>query len=671
MNAPESPEPVRQPYRLTGMTCAGCARRLEVALAASEGVLSASVSFMTGEAVVRFDPAATDSGKVVAAVETLGFRAARSDGSAPGDRFDDFRASLAAARRRCLLAWALAGPAVLLTVLSRIGIWSPPYWDWLDVCFAVPVLAIAGRETILRGLATLRAKTPDANALVAIGVLATFLTGPMHLLGIGIASFAGASAILMAVHLTGRYLEARARGRILESIRGSEDLGEEAARIVWEAQSSMPRIHAFAGQMAAILVAVVLGLSLSSALFWLVMPDMMGALGGWAAPWLPWAPDGESSRLSMATFSAVAVLAVSCPCAMGLAAPAAIMAGTGLAAKRGLLIRNGAAIQRLRDLTILCLARTGTLTLGRPKVVEVEAVAGESARDVLTWAASVSLFSDHPVAQCIAEKATRDHCDMLPAGDFEDVPGKGGRAMVDGAVVLAGTPAYLAGEGVDLKSLEHALYRMQREAKTVVAVSRGGRPVGIIGVTDTLRPESVRAIKILKRMGIQCVMISGDSQATAEVVADQCGIERVLANVLPQERSKAIARLKKETIGTVGMVGDGINDPGALAAADLGIAFGAGADTGPEVAEVLIVQDDLMALVTLIQLGKATYNTIIQNLCWAFGYNLISVPLAMVGLLHPAIAAMGMAFGSLVVIGNALRLRKFDPEKVTEEVMRR
>jgi Cu+-exporting ATPase len=355
---------------------------------------------------------------------------------------------------------------------------------------------------------------------------------------------------------------------------------------------------------------------------------------------------------------------------MGLATPTAIMVGTGIAAQRGLLIREGAAIQRLKEVTILALDKTGTITHGRPKVTEIDTVEGTDGKALLTWAAAVSLFSEHPLSHAILEKAKQDRCDLLPAGDFDAVPGKGARAMVDGEMVLVGKPDFLREEGVNIKPIEHTLYRMQHEAKTVAAVARDGKAIGVIGIADTLKPESVRAIKILKRMGIKCIMITGDNQATAEVVAAQVGIERVIANVLPQDKAKAIEKLKKETIGTVGMVGDGINDAAALAAADVGIALGTGTDIAIEAGDVTLIQGDLMALVTVIQLGKATYNKIVQNLFWAFGYNLLFVPLAMVGLLHPMIAEACMALSSLNVIGNSLRLRKFDPEAVTKEIMR-
>jgi Cu+-exporting ATPase len=761
MNPPEETELTQDTFRVTGMTCAGCVRRVETTLAALDGVNSATVNLMTEEAVVAYDPAQLTTETIEQVVSALGFEAKRKD---PGN--EDFIIDVAldnlhAAWKRFLLAWALTGPVAVLMLLHMTGVWHLHNGAWLELLLAAPVLAIAGAETFKKGFRTLWAKSPNMDALIAIGTLAAWSTGLMQLLGMEVESFAAVSAMIMAFHLTGRYLEARARGKASEAIRKLLELGAKTARVrrkgevldlpieevrvgdiliikpgekiptdgivtegrsavdesmatgepipsdkapgdavigatvnttgalevratriggdtflaqvaklVQEAQASKPAIQGFADQMTTIFVPLVLGVALLTAIFWLTVPGMMESLSGWAAPWLPWSPAEGVSHLSMAIFSAVAVLVISCPCAMGLATPTAIMVGTGIAAQRGLLIREGAAIQRLKEITILALDKTGTITHGRPKVTEIESIEGGDAKALLTWAAAVSLFSEHPLSHAILEKAKQDRCDLLPAGDFEAVPGKGARAMVDGEMVLVGKPDFLREEGVNIQPIEHVLYRMQREAKTVAAVARGGRAIGVIGIADTLKPESVRAIKILKRMGIKCIMITGDNQATAEVVAAQVGIDRVIANVLPQDKAKAVKRLKQETIGAVGMVGDGINDAAALAAADVGIALGTGTDIAIEAGDVTLIQGDLMALVTVIQLGKATYNKIVQNLFWAFGYNLLFVPLAMVGLLHPMIAEACMALSSLNVIGNSLRLRNFDPEAVTKEVMR-
>lgn len=757
-----TPESTPHRFRITGMTCAGCVRRVETALQDLEGIEEATVNLMTEEAVVQVLPDTIGPEAIIATVEELGFGAIEKDASRSEYDIDVSLENLAVARQRCILAWALTGPIALLMLLHMTGLWMVPFWGWLEVLLALPVLVVSGAETYKKGWATLRAKAPSMDALIAIGTLAAWSTGPMHLFGMDVASFAAVSAMIMAFHLTGRFLEAQARGRASQAIRRLMELGAKTARVrrrgaveeipidelrvgdvmliqpgekiptdgrvikghsaidesmatgesipvdkevgdlvigatinttgalevramkvgeetflaqvaqmVQEAQASKPAIQGFADQITALFVPLVLGVAVLTAVFWLTVPEMMEALSAWAIPYLPWVPAGETSRLSMAIFSAVAVLVISCPCAMGLATPTAVMVGTGLAAERGLLIREGAAVQWLKELTLLCFDKTGTLTHGRPKVTAVETVAGVTRQDLLAWAAAVSVSSEHPLAKAIVDEAGRSRCELLEASEFEAVPGKGTRARVGEDWVLVGKPTLLRDGGVDTTPVEHALYQMQKEAKTVALVARGGKAVGVIGLADTLKPESVRAIKILKQMQIKCIMITGDNRATAEVVADQVGIERVIADVLPQDKAREIARLKKETIGTVGMVGDGINDAGALATADIGIALGTGTDIAMESADITLVKGDLMALVAVIQLGKATYYKIVQNLFWAFGYNLLMVPLAMVGLLHPVVAEVCMALSSLNVIANSLRLKYFDPEKVTAEIMRK
>ena len=676
-----APQPaVRHSIRITGMADVAALRRVEEGLLALEGVSEVSMNFRKGEATVAGDPEQLDPSALVTALEAMGFGASIMG---PGDdayRIDVTREELDAAEKRFRLAWAWTGPIGALTLLHLSGLWQPPYGTWLAIALALPVLAVAGRDTMATALNNLRARTPGPDTPVVLAILVAFATGPLHLAGVDVASFTALSAMLMACYLTGRHFDTRARGDVSRTIRTAlecetEPLGDphltHAAVELRDAQSAQPPIQVLAGQLTALFVPLVVGLAAFAALLWLTVPGMMLALGGWAAPWLPWSLEGDVWPASRAIFAALAVLAVACPRALGLAVPAAVMAGTAAAAGRGLRIRDGVIIHRLKKLTILCFDKTGTLTRGQLKVAAVEVLDGVGPRDLLTWAAGVSLFSDHPIDRAIAEKATRDHCDMLPAGDFDAVPGMGVRAEVDGAKVLVGKPAFLAASGVDTKPIEHVVYRMQREGKTAVAVARAGRVIGVLGISDTLRPESVRATKILKRMGLKCILITGDSKATAEVIADQCGIERVIADVLPQARAKAVANLKQETIGAVGMVGDGIHDAGALAAVDVGIALGTGTDSAIDAADVALMKGDLMALVEVVQLGRATYDKIVQNLFWAFGYNLVFVPLAMVGLLHPVIAAICMALSSLNVIGNSLRLRKFDAGKVTREVMRR
>jgi Cu+-exporting ATPase len=397
----------------------------------------------------------------------------------------------------------------------------------------------------------------------------------------------------------------------------------------------------------------------------------MQRFNGWAAPWLPWASMEGQSPLSMAVFAAIAVLVISCPCAMGLATPTAILVGTGLAARRGILVREGAAMQALRETTIIAFDKTGTLTHGQPRVVDVESAEGVTLKELLTLAAAVEQGSEHPIAQAIVRKARDERIEIPTVDEFNAVPGNGAVGQVNGARILVGKQAYLRGAGVDIAPMEHTLYRLQQEAKTAILVARGKQVLGVISVTDTLKKDSVRTIKVLARMGIRSVMITGDSAANAKTIGEQVGITQVIADVLPKDKAEAVARLKKETIGKVVMVGDGINDAAALAAADVGIAMGTGTDIAIEAADVTLVKGDLATLLTALQLARATYYKILQNLFWAFGYNALAIPLAMAGLLHPAAAEICMAASSITVVYNSLLLNNFDEAKFTAKAMRR
>jgi Cu+-exporting ATPase len=444
---------------------------------------------------------------------------------------------------------------------------------------------------------------------------------------------------------------------------GQDTFLAQVARLVRDAQASKPAIQGFADEVTGIFVPVVLVIAVLTFVLWLTLPGVMLALGGWLAPWLPWTLPEGAGTLGQALYAAIAVLVISCPCAMGLATPTAVMVATGIGAARGILFREGAALQTLRNVAILAFDKTGTLTHGKPEVTEVFAVPEARAADLLAWAAAVELFSEHPVAAAVVRRAEREEAALCDAGDFEAVPGLGARATVDGVPVLVGKPALLQAHGVDLAPLKHARYRMESEGKTVALVARGGRAVGALGIQDALKPESVRVVKLLRKLGVQSVMLTGDHAGTAKIVGEQVGIDRVLADLLPGDKVAAVAALKKETIAPVAMVGDGINDAAALAAADVGVALGTGTDIAIESAGVTLVRGDLGALLTAMLLARAAYRTIVQNLAWAFGYNLVAIPIAMLGLLHPVVAEVCMALSSLNVLWNSLRLRQFDPAR--------
>ena len=746
--------------RLTGMTCAGCSGRIESTLAELEGVFSANVNLMTEEAVLDYDSESLQPQGMIDAIERIGFGATvKIEGGAEAQE-DVAERNLREAHRHFAVAWALTAPLTALMALHMTRALSIPYYTVLEIVLALPVLGIAGRDTFRKAWKTSLQRSPNMDALIALGTSAALLTGPLKLLGMPVESFAAVAAMIMAFHLTGRYLEARARGRASSAIRALLELGAKTARIerdgreveveiaevrvgdvlvvrpgekipadgavvsgqsavdesmatgeplpvdkeagdevigatvnttgvlrvratrvgkdaflaqvakiVQEAQAGKVPIQDFADQVTAKFVPLILALAAATFLAWVLLPGLMGAIGGWAAPYLPWTIAEDASPLSMGVFAAVAVLVISCPCAMGLATPTAIMVGTGLAAGRGILFREGAAIQALRNVRTICFDKTGTLTHGKPEVAEVVALEGETEVSVLETAAAVEQWSEHPIARAIVNKNAAMKGAVRAGEAFEAVPGKGATAQYGGAPIHVGKAKYLEANGIDCAALEHTAYRFGCEGKSVVLVARGKRAIGAIGISDTLKPGSVRAIKILKRMKLHCVMLTGDHEGAAKIIAEQVGIDTVAADVLPADKADEVQRLKRNTIYNVAMVGDGINDAGALAAADVGIALGTGTDIAIESAGVTLVSGDLAALVTAIQLSHATYNKILQNLGWAFGYNLLAVPLAMLGLLHPVVAEICMAASSINVVWNSLRLRKFDPKRAVARLM--
>jgi Cu+-exporting ATPase len=414
---------------------------------------------------------------------------------------------------------------------------------------------------------------------------------------------------------------------------GSETLLAGIVRLVAEAQGTKAPIQRLADRVSGIFVPIVVAV----------------ALVAFGATW--WL-SGDAAR---ALVNAVAVLVIACPCALGLATPTAIMVGTGRGAQTGILIRNASALELAGRLGTLIVDKTGTLTEGRPTVVDVVALDGATRRDVLQTAASLEQGSTHPLAKAIAAAAQAEGVAALPIADFASTPGRGvaGRIGGDTAASALGSP-----EHVSLP--EQTLAELSRAGNTVVAVARAGRAIGAIAIADALRPTSAEAVRRLAEAGIRVIMLTGDNAATAQAVAQRVGIAEFRANVLPQDKADAVRALKAQGIVT-GMVGDGINDAPALAAADVSFAIGAGSDIAIEAADVTLIRADLAAVADAILLSRATLRKIRQNLFFAFAYNVLGIPLAAVGMLNPVIAGAAMAASSVSVVGNALLLRRWKP----------
>ena len=431
------------------------------------------------------------------------------------------------------------------------------------------------------------------------------------------------------------YLELEAR-RV-----GGDTTLSQIVRLMEEAASSKAPISRLADRISAVFVPVVMGIALAAALLW----HFVG---------------GEGIRFCLSI--GIAVLVISCPCALGLATPVAIMVGTGKAAQSGILIKSAESLELLGKAQTVVLDKTGTVTEGRPRVTDI-VCAGMTEEELLQVAASVEKPSEHPLSLAIGQAAEERGLALSPVTDFTAVPGGGVHAVLDGAAVYAGNLDYMTQCGVDTTAVQEQARALARQGKTALYFARDTRLLGLVAVADVVKPDSAAAIKALQAAGREVVLLTGDNETTAQAIAEQVGVSRVIAQVLPTDKAACVEKLQKEGRCTV-MVGDGINDAPALARADVGLAIGAGTDIAIESADVVLMRSSLWDIVTAAELSRAVIRNIRENLFWAFIYNAIGIPVA-AGVLYPAlgitlnpmIAAAAMSLSSVCVVTNALRLR--------------
>jgi len=734
-------------FKVGGMSCASCAQTIENALKKREGVLEAAVNFATEKATVSYDPTIVEVEDIKRVVDETGYQALGFEGEEAEE--DEELQRMKEAKRRMTLAWSLTAP-IILWMFHEMFTGRPfpnrSIFNLGMIILASPVMFWMGLETLRSGWLAVRHGSANMDVLIGMGTTAAFLTGPAVFFS-AIENYAGVAAMIMAFHLTGRYVEAKAKGRASQAIKKLLELGAKTARIIVDGEEkevpveevkvgdvmvvrpgekiptdgrviegkssvdesmatgeSMPvkkgvgdevigatinqqgvlkveatkvgkdtflsqvikmveecqgtkvPIQAFADRVTSYFVPTVLGIAVLTFLSWLLFPGTFRAIGEWASAFIPWV-DPTLGVISLAIFAMVAVLVIACPCALGLATPTALMVGSGMGAEHGILIRTGEAIQTMKDVHTIVFDKTGTITKGKPEVTDVLGMNGFKEEEVLRLAGSVEVSSEHPLGIAIAEAARSRGISLAGVSNFEAISGKGVKAQLNGEWILIGNRKLMTDEDIDYRSAEDELSRLEEEAKTAMLIASDGRLAGVIAVADTLKDDSVKAIAELEGMGLETAMITGDNLRTAEAIARKVGISRVLAEVLPDGKVAEIQKLQ-EKVGMVAMVGDGINDAPALTQANVGIAIGTGTDIAIESSDITLVSGELSAVVSAIKLSKATFRKIKQNLFWAFFYNTVAIPIAVLGLLHPVIAEVAMATSSINVVTNANRLRK-------------
>ncbi len=744
---------------IEGMHCAGCVAAVEKGLKSEPGVAEAVVNLATRRARVELRvPVETD--KLIAAVQNAGYGASllHAEEAAPG-ALDKDEKEFQQARRRMVWAWLWCAPMLLLMIPELLfGIMWPNHLvhAWVMLLISVVIVFGPGSATLRSAWNAATHGHANMDVLIAMGTLASLLTGILSFF-LPVASFAGIAGMIMAIHLTGRFIETRARGRASAAIKRLLQLGAKTARVlrpadpfgtsnsalheleipmqevvvgdlfvvrpgekiatdgkivegesaieeamisgesmpvtrkagdavvgatinqggrlvveatrvgrdtflsqmirlVEELQTTKVPIQAFADKVTAYFVPAIMALAILTFAAWLLFDEALRQTPAALRFLFPWA-NADAATITLAISAFVSVLVIACPCALGLATPTALMVASDLGAQRGVLFRRGEAIQVLKDIRAVVFDKTGTLTLGKPQVTEVFAPEGSRGRDLLSVAASVENASEHPLAKAIVARARAEEVPILAVAEFANIPGQGVFGRVHGATVLIGSPKLLAERGVDMSGAMMKISAMEAQAQTVAVVAHNRKLLGVLAIADTIRPEAPEVMARLRARGLTPVMLTGDNRRTAQAIAAQLGISEVIAEVLPEGKAAEIKKLQ-EKFGPVAMVGDGINDAPALTAAAVGIALGSGTDIAIEAADVTLARGKLSDLVTALNLSAATLRKIKQNLFWAFFYNVLAIPLATLGLLHPIIAEIAMASSSITVVSNANLLRR-------------
>jgi len=628
-------------------------------------------------------------------------------------------------KRKLFWSWALTIPIAVIMLSERIfgfAFIEMPYSAIVILALGFPVIFVFGWNTIKGGVRGLFTFYFNMDSLISLGTIIAYLTGIVAFFGT-VLDYSGVAAMIMAFFTTGKYVEAKARGRASQEIKKLLELGAKKARIlrgkqeieipieevkvgdvivikpgekiptdgivtngesavdesmvtgeslptdklkgssvigatinqdgilyvkatkvgkdtflahiiqlVEEAQGTKVPIQKLADKITSIFVPVILAIAvLTFANWWFFTQDLSRALG-----------------------VGIAVLVIACPCALGLATPTALMVGSGMGAKRGILIRKGEAIQTMKEVKIIVFDKTGTITKGKPEVTDVKTLDKISEKELLNLAANLEKLSEHPIAKAIVNKAELKTYKKITG--FKVLRGRGVEGRIGSDSIIIGNQTLMKENKIRIDKLIDSVRKFEGEGKTTMLVAKNKKVLGAIAVADAVKEDSLEALRILNKEGYKTVMITGDNERTAQAIAREVGISEVIANVLPEDKARRVEELQKS--GMVSFVGDGINDAPALKQSNVGIAMGTGTDIAIEAGDLVLAKGSLIGVVQAIHLSKATFRKIKQNLFWAFAYNVVAIPLAVAGLLHPVIAEIAMALSSITVVTNANLLRR-------------
>nr|MDK2851169.1 P-type Cu+ transporter [Candidatus Cloacimonadota bacterium] len=728
---------------IDGMHCASCSANIEKGLKALPGVTTASVNLALEEAFVEYDESKLKQDDIFKCITDLGYKVRES---VHLDE-DEHIKKMHTARKRMIFSWIITAIVVVLMV-PHMFFGSKIFGNMADawLMFTLSLLAILGpgRQVYISAYRSVVSRAANMDLLIALGTLSSLLVSPLSLIvkDISAHDFAGIAAMILSFHLTGRYLESRARGKASEAIRklislgaktaiilengeekeipishikvgdifvvkpgtkvptdgeiisgtssldesiatgesmpvtrsvndpvlgatinldgyfqaratkvGSETFLAQVIKMVSDAQLSKVPIQLLADKVTAVFVPVILVLALVVFSSWLIFPSFMSTIGNFIYSFIPLAQPTQG--LAAALMAAIATLVIACPCALGLATPTALMVGSGIGANKGILIRSGEALQRMKDVDTILFDKTGTLTHGKPKLIQIQS-SNITEDEALRVAHSLEAASEHPLALAINVAARDKNLNPLPIKDFTSSPGRGISAVIDGKKYSLGSQSWMAEQNLDSSEIPQ---NTELDYAGKIYLADQERVLALFYVADTIKDEAPRIVQELKNKGIEPIMMSGDNPSTAKAIASRCGITEVMANVLPADKADKVKALQKSG-RVVAMIGDGINDAPALKQADIGIAMGVGTDIAIEASDVTILRGDLNLVPLALELSTKTFSKIRQNLFWAFFYNLVAIPLAAFGVLHPVIAEMAMALSSVTVVTNANLLRR-------------